>query len=370
MNPFQASYFIKNNGKKVAIVLIMLTLISMLYVGGSYLSNIYVEAEAVNDRMKDWAWVAVSSGDLSVEALQEFMADMEKNPDYRIMKTGSNHLYYPTTLGFTNGQSMASFTLENFLWMNQREHYLSDTGRVADNTIILSARAAEYLNLKDGDLFTENREELIVRVGTAPYTVLVSDEIAEFFCVVVTEDASTTGVCLLTYSDSSNAEKFAASLTDLKKQYPKVYMNTYAERVVQLKSAFAINNLIFVSIILVVTCVFFITINAVLVGIYDKRKNEFVLYRSIGIPEKAIYGKITKELVLMTVIGIIAGLIVSMLVIFLLNALVYRGTGLHLRYCHFWCVTSFFLCHLCILLPSLALRIRMVKKIEKEGLDV
>ena len=43
MKPFQALYFVRHNLSRVITVFIMIALTGLLYVGGSYLSNIEVE---------------------------------------------------------------------------------------------------------------------------------------------------------------------------------------------------------------------------------------------------------------------------------------------------------------------------------------
>lgn len=370
MNPFDALYFLKNNGKKMAIVLMMIALTALLYVGGSYLSNIEVESLAASRQMKNWTFVYSNVDDSDGAQMAEVMKILEQDTKYRLMAVGGNSYCYPTTLGFQNGQDAISFTEEDFRWLNKREHLISDESKIADNTLILSKREAEYLGISDGDLFTENREEALFRYGERPYRVVISDTLDNFFCCLIANDSALNDFYILTFTEEADEEELLSYADKLKREYPGLVVNTDHDREVNLRNAFAINKVIFLSIIAVVTCVFFVTINAVLVGIYEKRRSEFTLYHSIGIPEKKICRKVAKELALITLIGMLLGIALAFLVISILNLTVYRGTGLRLYYNDSWSIVSFLICNACILFPSVLLRIRMVKKIGKEAMDI
>ena len=151
-------------------------------------------------------------------------------------------------------------------------------------------------------------------------------------------------------------------LTQLKEKYGNIQIQTHEERYERAKENFAINSIIFLGIIVVVTCVFFITINAVLVGIYDKRKSEFQIYASIGIPKKKIGWKVIKELVLMSVIGMGLGILLSFIIIALLNIFAYAESGLQLYYYHPWSLGAWLICNVMILVPSIFLRLRGIGK--------
>lgn len=370
MSPFLAVYFVKHNMRRMAVVFAMIGLTALLYVGGSYLSNIAVENKAETSLMKNYAYVFDRGDDTDGSERERFLKAMEESSEYHVMTVGSNSFLYPTMLGFQNGDTAFGYTVEDFLWVNAREKWVSDTDRIADNTLIVSKREAEYLGLSDGGLFTKNREEATFYWGERPYRVVVSDTLEEFFCCLVAEDCAQNQLYLLTFGEASDVEKFQKDVEALKLRFPDLHFNTHQDRMENLNKAFAINRVIFISIIVVVSCVFFITINAVLVGIYEKRKNEFILYHCIGIPKRAAYQKVTAELVLITAVGMGIGIVLAFLAIFLFNAFVYRGTGLRMYYFHPWSICSFLICNACVLFPSILLRCRMVKKIGKEALEI
>ena len=226
-------------------------------------------------------------------------------------------------------------------------------------------RYAEYLGLKEGDLFEENREEIKLYYGEKPYTVrfMKGDE---FSACLIAEDSAANAFYHLTWSEKGDEGSFQKRLTELKEKYKGLQISTYEERYERGKENFTINGVIFLSIIIVVTCVFFITINAVLVGIYDKRKAEFQIYESIGIPKARIRQKVVGELVLMSGVGMVLGLVLAFAVITLLNVWIFAKEGLQLYYYHPWALGSWLICNGMILIPSILLRLRAIDKGSRE----
>lgn len=360
MKPFQALYFIRHNLSRVSTVLFMIALTGLLYVGGSYLSNIEVEYLKVLDREKDFAYVNLVMVD-EESRKEDFLKEVSQDETLRLFPVGGNSFQFPTVLTFENGSNAFSYAVEDFLWVNERTGWVENTDLVKDNTLFLTKRYAEYLDLKEGDLFTENREEAMFYYGEYPYTVRIMKG-DEFAACLVAGDSAANEFYHLTWSEKGNAEDFGKRLEELKAKYEGLQFFSYEERYERARDNFSINSVIFLSIIIVVTCVFFITINAVLVGIYDKRKSEFQIYASIGIPGKRIYRKVIKELVLMSVIGMVLGILLAFIVITVINIFVYAESGLQLYYYHPWAIGSWLVCNVMILVPSIILRLRGIGK--------
>ncbi|MGN1083526.1 MAG: FtsX-like permease family protein, partial [Lachnospiraceae bacterium] len=298
--------------------------------------------------------------------MEAFLAEVEAEETLRIFPVGGNSFSYPTTLGFRNGDYAFSYTAEDFLWVNQRMGFVADETEIEDNTLFVTEREAKYLGLTDGGLFTENRDEALFYYGERPYRVRFAQG-DNFYMCLIAEDSAFNSFYHLTWSDTGSREDFREKVLELEQRYDKLKIDRYEERVEKLENSFEINSVIFVSIIVVVTCVFFITINAVFVGIYDKRKPEFVIYESIGIPRRRIYKKIVGELLLITGIGMATGIALAFLAITLLNLFVYEKSGLQLYYYHPWSLTAWLVCNIMILLPSILLRLRGVAKSPELG---
>ncbi|MBQ9767846.1 MAG: ABC transporter permease [Lachnospiraceae bacterium] len=361
MKPFRAWYFVRHNLRRISTVLFMIALTGLLYVGGSYLSNIEVECVKVINTHEEFAFVFNSGDDMDGSQLEALLAEVEADETLRIIPVGVNQFNYPTTLGFQNGDAAFSYTVEDFLWVNERLGLVEDVSLIKDNTLFLTERSATYFGLTDGDLFTENRDEIYFYYGTKPYTVRIMEG-NRFGVCLVAEDSGENRYYHLTWSEKGNQESFGKRLEELKTTYNNLSIRGIEERREEVDSFFAINGVIFLCIIVVVTCVFFITVNAVLVGIYEKRKNEFRIYESIGIPRKKIYKKVVGELVLMSGIGMVLSLLLAFVAITLLNLFVYEKNGLQLYYYHSWAFGSWIICNAMILVPSILLRIRGIAR--------
>lgn len=360
MKPFQALYFVRHNLSRVSTVLIMVAMTGLLYVGGSYLSNIEVEYRKVLDNYQDFTYVNLIVNDEEGEN-EAFLEEIRQDESLKLLPVGGNNFLFPTVLTFQNGYYAFSYSAEDFRWVNQRTNWVKDTALIKDNTLFLTRRYAEYLGLKEGDLFTENREELVFYYGERPYTIQFMEG-DEFGVCLIAEDSAANQFYLLTWSDKGNREDYTARVAELKAKYEGIQIESYEERYESSKADFSINSIIFLSVIAVVTCVFFITINAVLVGIYEKRRAEFQVYDSIGIPRKRIGQKVIRELVLMSGIGMIMGGVLAVFTIFLLNTFFYAGSGLQLYYYHPWALSSWLICNGMILIPSILLRLRGMRR--------
>lgn len=360
MKPFQAMYFVRHNLAKVMTVIIMIALTGLLYVGGSYISNIEVEFLKTYDFEADVAFVNLN-GMTEEQGKEAFLEEVRKDEGLRIFPVGVNEFQFPTVLTFTNGNTSFCYTEEDFLWGNQRMGWVKDTSFVKENTLFLTERYATYLGLKEGELYNEIREELSLYFGERPYEVHIMEGDG-FGNILISKECLTNEYYQLTWSDKGSRKAFESRVEELKEKYKEIDISTYEERLERGKSGFEINSAIFLSIMVVVTCVFFITINAVLVGIYDKRKSEFQIYESIGIPKAKIRRKVVGELVIMSGVGMVLGFILAISAITLLNVCLFAKDGLQLYYYHPWAQGSWLICNAMILIPSILLRLRAIDK--------
>lgn len=360
MKPFQAIYFVRHNLAKALTVFIMIALTGLLYVGGSYLSNIEVSYLKTLEPEADMVYVNLNgvSTEQGKDALLEEIYGDEK---LHMFAVGANNFLFPSVLTFTNGNYAFSYTKEDFLWRNERMGWVKDISLVQENTLFITKRYATYLGLRDGDVIEESRKELTIYYGEHPFTVHIMEGDA-MGAILVAEDSAVNEFYQLTFSDVGSKEYLEVYVAEMKEKYPAIQIETYEERVKEAKGQFAFNSIIFLSIIVVVTCVFFITINAVLVGIYDKRKSEFQIYESIGIPKSKIRRKVVGELVIMSGVGMVLGLALALVAITLLNVLLFAKDGLHLYYYHPWALGSWLICNLMILVPSILLRLRAISR--------
>lgn len=360
MKPFQAMYFVRHNLSKVMTVFIMIALTGLLYVGGSYISNIEVEYLKTYEPEADVAFVNLN-GMTAEQGKDAFLEEVRGDESLRIFPVGVNQFLFPTVLTFTNGNSSFCYTEEDFLWRNQRMGWVKDTSLVKENTLFLTERYATYLGLKEGDLYNEKWEALSLYFGESPYEVHIMEGDG-FGNILISKECLTNEYYQLTWSDKGSQDAFESRVAELKEKYKEIEINTHAERLERARGSFEINSVIFLSVMVVVTCVFFITINAVLVGIYDKRKSEFRVYESIGIPKSKICRKVAGELMMMSAVGMVLGFVLAVSVITLLNVCIFAKDGLQLYYYHPWALGSWLICNVMILIPSILLRLRVIEK--------
>lgn len=367
MKPFGALKFCTSNPGRVLTLVAMIMLTGLLYVGGSYLTNIEVETIKVLDVYRDFTYIKPKSGDLEAEYMAKFLQETRSNPSVRIIPAGGNEFRYPTTFGFSNGDTAWCFTPEDFIWVNERLSLVNSATGLESDTLILSQREAKYLKLSESDIFEKNRDEACFYYGSRPYKIRLTSKDA-FFACLLSEEAATSNWYMASFTTPQDEEAYKVWEASLQEKYPQLRITTGESRLVDCERYFDVNRFIFLSIITVVSCVFFITINAVLVGIYEKRKNEFLLYSRIGIPRKKVYGKVIRELLLISGTGMVLGFLLSMGSITFINRFLYLNQGLQLYYYHPWSLWSWLICNALILLPSMILRLRFVRLCEKEDI--
>lgn len=366
MNPFSSRYYLKLNLKKVLTIIIMISMISMIYVGGLYLTNIKEEAIAIRNELQDFVTIWSTFDDTNGEQIKELEQRMIHDDTIEVFQVSWNFFLYKTMLGFQNGDRAYAFTKEEFIRFNDRVQLLPTQVEITNNTVILSEKQADYMKLKNrGELTPENSAAIDVYYGEYPFQVLTYNSDA-FHVYFVTEDAKNSGAYLVTWKEGLSKDVFYQRIKEIKAQYDKLEVVTYEDQIHNINESFEINYIIYYSIIAIVSIVFAITTNAVFVGLYDRRKQEFALYQGIGIPKIKIYKKIMAEIVSMNVIGLLIGALICILTVSILNEFVYHKDGLSMWYFH---PTAFFatlFCDLAILVPGIGLRIRRTSKEMKE----
>lgn len=341
-------------------------MIALIYVGGLYLTNISEEAKAIKDELKEFVTVRSTIDDTNQEQLKAMELEISNNDVMELFRVGTNFYRYKTMLGFRSGDSAYVFTRDDFKRFNTKMNLIPSDAEVPENSILISEKQANFMKIKESELLSSNQtDELEVYYGEYPFDVITYKSNA-FHAYFITQDIANSNLYLLTWKEENKKEEFWKRIKELRNHYDKLEVKTYEEKMIQLKDSFEINNIIYYSIIVIVSIVFAITTNAVFVGLYDKRKHEFALYQGIGIPKKSIYKKVTFEILCMNGMGLALGAGVCMLVISLLNEWVYHQDGLSMWYYHPTAFLATLFCDLSIIIPGIGLRIRRISKEIKE----
>jgi ABC-type antimicrobial peptide transport system permease subunit len=341
-------------------------MISLIYVGGLYLTNINEEAIAIKNELQEFVTITSTYNDTNEDQFRKLEQEILNSTILEAFRVNTNYYRYKTMLGFRNGDRAYAFTKDEFVRFNAKMHLIPSGVEIPDNTVLLSKKQANYMKVEEGEFVSANQTDAIeVYFGEFPFQVVTYQSNA-FHTYFITKDTERFAYYLVTWKDVESKDVFFQRIEELKIQYDKVEFVTYEDRIDSLKENFEINNIIYYSIIVIVSIVFAITTNAVFVGLYDKRKQEFALYQAIGIPKKRIYMKVTFEILYMNGIGIFVGAGLSMLVVSLLNGWVYHKDGLSMWYYHPTAFLATLLCDLAILIPGIELRIRRISKDIKE----
>ena len=128
----------------------------------------------------------------------------------------------------------------------------------------------------------------------------------------------------------------------------------------QITGQFTIFNRIYLFVIMLLSVILAVTINAAFVGMYQRRNYEFAVYRAIGVYRKAIVNKLVSELLWMDLFALVLGAGVVLLGLYLLNNLVLYPNGMYLRYFHPTALTGLVLCNVMVLLPLIFTRCRQL----------
>ncbi len=360
MNPFSARYYLKQNRGRVAKIIFMISMLALVYVGGLYLTNISEEAKSIEQERRDFVEIRQTFDDTDGKQMNDLVAYLMSSDDIEVFDVRTNFYRYKTMLGFTNGYRAYVFSAEDFHRFNERLQIISSDTEIPNNTVILSEKEAKYLKVEDGGLLTYDTEKFDAYYGEGPFHVITYPGKA-FSAYFVSEDTSSTDYYLITWKGSSKVD-FLQRVEGLRKQYDKVMFITYKDAMRELQKNFDINNIIYYSIIAILSVVFAITTNAVLVGLYDKRKQEFVFYQGIGIRKNSIYKKVASEILCMNGIGLMIGVVFSILTVSLLNEFIYHKDGISMAYYHPTAFLATILCELAILIPGIGLRIRNISK--------
>jgi ABC-type antimicrobial peptide transport system permease subunit len=115
-------------------------------------------------------------------------------------------------------------------------------------------------------------------------------------------------------------------------------------------------------VLVCISVVLAITINAIMVGEYANRRAEFSIYKAAGFSKRDIIFKITKETLMVNLIGLGTGAILVALFVFTLNEAILFKRGMRLPYyCHesvIWTIAG----ELAVIVPVIIFQVTQIRK--------
>ncbi|MBQ3546086.1 MAG: ABC transporter permease [Lachnospiraceae bacterium] len=357
MKPFSALYFIKENKKRSVLLMLMIFLSFGVYIGGLYVTNPEDNWQQLMEYSDNCVSVVKSSMD--GEGYEWLLNEVQKDGKTKVIEIGSsNYFGWKTIMGFESSQGLYTFrSVEDFKTFCNYMDIECDFSKLKSGSMIMSEKFAKNRGFSIGDKVDEKKYSSIY----GEYTLdVLTDE--DGYTIYFISDEEESGRALILGEKIKGHElysyvyKLHSQIEGTKNVF--VYPGVRQEIEVQFESF----NTIYMLIVILLSIILAITINAAFVGMYQKREFEFAVYRAIGIPKKSIIGKFVKELLLLDIIALFFGTIVMLIGLYLLNNLVLYPEGKYLRYFELVALYNMLLCNAIIIIPLIVTRCRKMLK--------
>lgn len=356
MKPISALYYIKENRLRCALLAFMFVLTYIAYIGGLYIYNVPEIYEYHEDAMKKYAYICPDSSDADFSKLAAAVEEIEKDDRITVIRQGYiSSISISSVMGLHHSFFQQSFTsVEDFRtfcdFMGIKCDYSKlKVGSMAASQMLVNNKAMELGKIYKGDSYDSMMAE---------YTLDTITNQEGHFAYYIDDRENLNYILLPT---GMSEEEFAKYTAELKQKYDVfVYDRVYLMSIIdeQLNGMIVI----YVFVLILLSVVMAVTVNAAFVGMYIHRKPEFAIYRAIGVGKREIIGKVTSELLAIDVIGLAAGGGIMFLVLYLLNNLVFYPKGMFLSYCNSLALFGLVLCNLAVLVPMIITRCRQLLK--------
>lgn len=356
MKPFSPFYFIKENLARCVALMLMIFLSYGVYLGGLYVTNPLDNWSLPFEYNESFFVAGAASFDENFSQYTAFRKEMENNPDIIVLEQGSGQsLNWNTIMGFESGSFSLTFrSVEDFITYCDYYDIDCDFSKLRDGSLILSDCFAKNLSLDLGDIVDKNYAAQIYDTFSLDALTTEAGYTQYYICE---EPVSCPNLLLL--ANGINSEEFFQIVTTARDQN-LVSLNSNVKETIT--NQFQFFNIIYTFVVLLLSIILAVTINAAFVGMYQRRNFEFAVYRAIGISKKRIIGKIVGELLWLDVITLAAGGILFFLGLYLFNHLVLYPTGKYLQYVHPTAILGLILCNITVLVPLIVTRYRQLLK--------
>lgn len=357
MKPFSPLYFIKENTSRCLALMLMIFLSFGVYLGGLYVTNPLDNWTVPFAYYETMRTSGASALDADFSQYQAFRQEMEQHPNIMVLEQGQYHGFpWTTVMGFESGTYTLTFrSVEDFKTYCDFFHIECDFTNLKSGSLILSERFAKNKGLELGDVVDKNYDKQVY--GTFTLDALTTEE---GYCQYYIDDSPITYPNLLLLPDGISTEEFLDIYSEARERNPVSILNgLLKENINQQYESF---HMIYTFIVILLSVILAVTINAAFVGMYQRRTFEFAVYRAIGISKKRIVGKIAGELLLLDLITLVIGGAIFFLALYLFNNLVLYPAGKYLTYFHPLALLGLVLCNATILIPLVVTRCRQLLK--------
>lgn len=357
MKPFSPLYFIKENASRCLALTLMIFLSFGCYLGGLYVTNPLDNWKVPFSYYDTMQTPGLSALDDDFSQYQAFRQEMEEHPNILVLEQGqSNGLPWTTVMGFEIGTFALTFrSVEDFKTYCDFFHIECDFSDLSSGSLILSERLAKNRGLELGDVVDKNYYKQIYNTFTVD--ALTTEE---GYCQYYIDDTPLDYPNLLLLPVDISTEEFLEIFTEARERNSvAIYNGALKENILREYKSF---NMIYTFIVILLSIILAVTINAAFVGMYQRRNFEFSVYRAIGISKKRIVGKIAGELLFLDLITLVIGGSIFFMALYLFNNLVLYPAGKYLNYFHPLALSGLVLCNVTILIPLMITRCRQLLK--------
>ncbi|MCL1872601.1 MAG: ABC transporter permease [Clostridiales bacterium] len=385
IKPIHALYYLLNNRSRVFILIALMSLISICYLGGLYISSPYYENLKTIDIYQDFTIVSKGTG-LDKQDCLEFLKNVSSESNFgigRVMlvsyfadqkNTGGirdinarQKISFTRLIGLPGGISMPIFyNSNNFSVFKNTVGLFIDPSidwQLANGEMAMSDLLKRNLGLEKGAVI-DNDGELIT--GFKQSSTLAQTYKSNGYTSFRIDSAHTPDSVLLLRENTPDKEKsredFNAAVMQLKQEYPDLQFIDYEYQKNIINDVLAVYYAIIIVVALIVALILAIMINAILIGEYANRKLEFSIYKATGFSRWEITFKVIKETILINLLGLALGAVMVLLMIFVLNETVLFAKGLQLSY---FCPESLIgtlICETVVIIPIIAFQANRIKK--------
>lgn len=350
MNPFSSIYYVKENIKRALLLIFMFILTFAIYMAGIYISNIESMFHIAVERDKKTALVLAFATDKNGTDYTKAINMLEKKKGITLLHQGiGNNIYSTSVMGVSNGYK--SYTFQN---KEDFQTYCDFTGinikavnqdrELGNGSVIMSSLQAANRGMETGDRLVAEQDDEFINQEYTLDAVTDNDGYSIFYI------SDTDSQCCMVLNNSLSDKDFRELLKTVETEY-NVYIRDYDYYNNKIKEQLGNFYYIYFFIIILLSFIMAITINAAFAGLYQHRKGEFALYKAMGIPAGKIRLKILSEVLLIDIIGILSGLCIMMAGIYLANNLYLIPHGLRLFYYNNMSLAGMVTSNLVILIP-------------------
>ncbi|MBO4928211.1 MAG: FtsX-like permease family protein [Clostridiales bacterium] len=317
MRPFSAMTYIRGNKWRVLVLVLMMSFITVCFIGGMYVDNPGESFRIVLGEPNTFLLLSPrgSSNDAidQYHALQEELPDMLPDEAKTILYVNHGYFDYESIEMFNCTTNHYIFkSVEDFEIFKERTGLVPKEITLGNGETAMTELLANNRGFKVGDSITNSGSLTLAKTldqpGMRVYSVL---------------DLQGTGCMMILSNDGNCDQKLHEDLDRLAREisarYPRVYCLTNSFEMEDVEQQMGFMYDIFGAIVAVLTIVLLVTINAAFTAAYDKRKHEFAIYKAIGFTKGQIFRKVASEVLLMNAAAIALGALLNGGTILVLN---------------------------------------------------